>query len=95
MRIIATLVAAAGIAAAIDGAGLVQEHGKGAPATTAPELALRLADYASAPITGLPEGLTNNAGSLARMNFLREEPAPKARFFVNDLTGPLSSLDPA
>ena len=26
---------------------------------------------------------------LARINVMREEPAPAGRFFVNDLTGPL------
>jgi len=59
----------------------------------APELALRITDYAALPITGLPEGPGNNAGSLARINFLREEPAPAHRFFVNDLNGPLYILD--
>jgi Glucose / Sorbosone dehydrogenase len=60
---------------------------------SAPELALRIADYAALPITGLPDGSGNNAGSLARINFMREEPAPAHRFFVNDLNGPLYILD--
>lgn len=45
------------------------------------------------PITGSPDGTGNNAGALARINFLREEPAPARRFFVNDLNGPLYILD--
>src|SRR5260221_3734999 len=57
------------------------------------ELALQIADYAALPITGLPDGEGNNAGSLARVNVMREEPAPPHRFFVNDLTGPLYILD--
>jgi hypothetical protein len=64
-------------------------------AEQAPEqdLALQIADYAALPITGLPDGEGNNAGSLARVNVMREEPAPPHRFFVNDLTGPLYILD--
>ena len=58
-----------------------------------PELALAIADYAALPITGLPDGPGNNAGSLARTNVMREEPAPASRLFVNDLTGPLYILD--
>ncbi len=55
--------------------------------------ALQVEDYAALPITGSPDGAGNNAGSLARINFLREEPAPARRFFVNDLNGPLYILD--
>lgn len=58
-----------------------------------PEIALEIADYAALPITGLPEGTGNNAGSLARINFMREEPAPAGRLFVNDLTGPMYVVD--
>src|SRR5690349_20852377 len=61
------------------------------PRGTSP--ALVIADYAAMPITGTPDGDGNNAGSLARINFLREEPAPAGRLFVNDLTGPLYILD--
>ena len=57
------------------------------------ELALQIADYATLPITGSPTGTGNNAGSLARINFMREEPAPSRRFFVNDLNGPLYILN--
>ena len=42
---------------------------------------------AALPMTGSPDGEGNNAGALARINSLREEPAPSRRFFVNDLTG--------
>ena len=62
--------------------------------TPPPPLALEIADYASLPITGLPDGTGNNAGSLARLNVMRQEPGPAGRFFVNDLTGPLYILDP-
>jgi glucose/sorbosone dehydrogenase len=55
--------------------------------------ALQLTDYAAMPITGSLEGAGNNAGSLARVNGMREEPGPAHRFFVNDLTGPLYILD--
>ncbi len=63
------------------------------PQPTAP-LALEIAEFASLPITGRPDGTGNNAGSLARLNVLRQEPGPAGRFFVNDLTGPLYILDP-
>ncbi|PYR88409.1 MAG: hypothetical protein DMF84_28415, partial [Acidobacteria bacterium] len=95
MNSAATFIAAAALAAVSYGAGLAQEPKRDVPAKGAPELALRIADYASAPITGMPDGLGNNAGSLARINFLREEPAPAARFFVNDLNGPLYIVDTA
>jgi hypothetical protein len=57
------------------------------------EWALQLTDFAALPITGLPDGAGNNAGSLARINFLREEPSSTRRFFVNDLNDPLYILD--
>src|SRR5437867_1288289 len=56
-------------------------------------LALQLTDFASLPITGSPNGEGNNAGALARINFMREEPSPTHRLFVNDLIGPLYILD--
>ncbi len=62
-----------------------------APATP---LALEIADYASLPATGSPDGTGNNAGSLARINVMRQEPGPDGRLFINDLTGPLYILDP-
>lgn len=64
---------------------------KPVPATA---LALEIADYASLPATGSPDGTGNNAGSLARINVMRQEPGPSGRLFVNDLTGPLYILDP-
>jgi hypothetical protein len=54
---------------------------------------IRLADYVTMPQTGSPAG-ANNVGSLARVNFLRQEPGTR-RFFVNDLNGPLYILDSA
>jgi hypothetical protein len=65
---------------------------RSATATQA-ELALEVVDYVALPITGAPDGTGNNAGSLARVNVLREEPGGRHRFFVNDLTGPLYILD--
>ena len=41
-----------------------------------PALALEIADYVSLPMTGLPDGTGNNAGSLARINVMRQEPRP-------------------
>jgi hypothetical protein len=62
-------------------------------AKAALRMALQIADYAALPMTGAPDGLGNNAGALARVNFLREEPGPAHRFFVNDLNGPLYILE--
>src|SRR4051794_10499617 len=59
----------------------------------APEVTIAIRDYATMPITGAVDGTTNATGLLARINFLREEPGPKKRFFVNDLNGPLYILD--
>ena len=62
------------------------------------DLTLRLTDYAVLPITGALDGTTNNAGSLARINFMRQEPPSRSgpnrggRIFVNDLNGPLYIL---
>jgi hypothetical protein len=63
------------------------------------DLTLRLTDYAALPITGALDGTTNNTGSLARINFMRQEPSRRdartgqgGRIFVNDLNGPLYIL---
>ena len=68
------------------------------------DLTLRLTDYAVLPITGALDGTTNNTGSLARINFMRQAPSPRADatarsgqappgwVFVNDLNGPLYIL---
>jgi hypothetical protein len=64
------------------------------PAAPPARLALEIADFVPLPITGLPDGTGNNAGSLARINVMRQEPGPAGRFFINDLTGPLYILDP-
>jgi hypothetical protein len=63
------------------------------PSAPAAPLAIELADYVSMPITGLLDGTGNNAGSLARINVMRQEPGAGGRFFINDLTGPLYILD--
>jgi hypothetical protein len=74
-------------------AGAAQQKKGGAEAVPSAALALQIADYAALPITGSLDGAGNNAGSLARVNTLREEPAPSRRVFANDLTGPLYILD--
>jgi hypothetical protein len=81
------------LAAAVCTAGMPQGTKTTARRTAPVELALQIADYAAAPITGSPTGTGNNAGSLARINFMREEPAAAQRFFVNDLNGPLYILN--
>ncbi|MEO8069923.1 MAG: PQQ-dependent sugar dehydrogenase [Acidobacteriota bacterium] len=78
---LAALCAAAGLA----GAAPVTVRAQGT-------LVLDLKDYATLPMTGIPEG-TSNDGSLARINFMREEPGGAGRFFINDLNGPLYILD--
>jgi hypothetical protein len=57
--------------------------------------ALRIADYAALPVTGSTDfpSTTANSAYLARANFMAEEPGGGARFFVNDLNGPLYILD--
>jgi hypothetical protein len=55
---------------------------------------LQIADYFVMPMTGRLDG-RGNAGSLARVNVMREEPGNTKRFFVSDLNGPLYILDPA
>jgi hypothetical protein len=74
--------------------GFAQRATNRTPSSPPASLALEIADFASLPITGLPDGTGNNAGSLARLNVMRQEPGPAGRFFVNDLTGPLYILDP-
>ena len=55
-------------------------------------LILHIKDFATAPITGSTTG-TGNAGSLARINMMREEPGGAGRLFVNDLNGPFYIID--
>src|SRR5687767_3451109 len=81
-----TLFSAAALIVTISIAGIAQGPNSWPMANPPVELALRIADYAALPITGLPDGTGNNAGSLARVSVLREEPAPTRRLFVNDLT---------
>ncbi len=56
---------------------------------------LRIADYATMPMTGSTQFPSDTANSayLARVNFLADEPGGGSRFFVNDLNGPLYVLD--
>ena len=87
------LFTAIALVVTICAAGIAQGRTGSAPANASAELALQIADYAALPITGLPDGTGNNAGSLARVNFLRQEPGRAGRLFVNDLTGPLYIMD--
>jgi mono/diheme cytochrome c family protein/glucose/arabinose dehydrogenase len=61
-------------------------------ADAAPRHTIELADYLSMPITG-EIGAENTRGQLARVNFLRDEPGARHRFFIVDLNGPLYILD--
>jgi hypothetical protein len=81
-----------GLTIVFGAAPMVQDAPR-ATANALPELTLEITDYAALPMTGSPDGPGNNAGSLARLNVLREEPGGLHRFFVNDLTGPLYILD--
>lgn len=63
----------------------------GRPAAQA-ALVLDVVDYATAPMTGAMDG-QGNAGPLARITTMREEPGGGSRFFVVDLNGPLYILD--
>jgi Glucose / Sorbosone dehydrogenase len=75
-------------------ARLGMAYGLFAMAASAQQLTLEIKDYATLPITGSPEKVTDNVASLlARINFLREEPGGGNRFFVNDLNGPLYIVD--
>jgi hypothetical protein len=65
------------------------------PLAPAEPVAIVLNDFAAMPITGSVDGEGNNAGALARINTMRQEPSPAGRLFVEDLTGPLYILDPA
>ena len=86
------LVAALSVAPGAAGDRAQRTTNRKGAARPAP-LALQIADFTALPITGLPDGTGNNAGSLARINVMRQEPRPAGRFFLNDLTGPLYILD--
>ena len=77
------IVAALAIALCTSAAAQGRDPGarKGGPA----KLALQIADYTLLPMTGSPTGTGNNAGSLARINFMREEPGAAARLLVRKL----------
>jgi hypothetical protein len=60
----------------------------------APQLTIRVQDYATMPITNVAAGKGMNAVYLSRVNFLHEEPGRnRHRLFVNDLNGPLYILN--
>jgi hypothetical protein len=84
---------AVAIAVVVSAPGTAQRQSDDPRGIAQQEFALELTDYAALPITGSLKGEGNNAGALARINGMREEPAPSHRFFVNDLTGPLYILD--
>ncbi len=67
----------------------------GPAAGGAGDLALELRDYIEFPVTGRVDGKGQTDGLLARINSVREEPGGAARFFVNDLNGPLYIVDKA
>src|SRR5437762_3232934 len=52
------------------------------------DLTLRLTDYAVLPITGALDGTTNNTGSLARINFMRQEPSARDESTARSGQGP-------
>jgi hypothetical protein len=64
-------------------------------AAPAGDVVVELRDYVEFPITGKLDGRGQTDGMLARINSLREEPGGAARFFVNDLNGPLYIVDKA
>lgn len=71
--------------------GLAWAAGYVSAAQAPQRLALELADFAQAPITGEVSG-QNTRGQLARINYLRDEPGGR-RLFVSDLNGPLYLVD--
>ena len=74
--------------------GLLLLAGLTLSGATAPEITIEIKDFAALPITGAIDGVGNSAGLLARVNFLREEPAgSKKRLFANDLNGSLYLFD--
>jgi hypothetical protein len=56
-------------------------------------ITLEIRDYATMPQTGAVDGPGQIQSLLARQNFMREEPGPRKRFFINDLNGPLYIFD--
>jgi hypothetical protein len=92
MKKITNLFTAAALAIVTSAPGAAQAPKRDARRSAPEDLALHIADYAALPITGSLDGQGNNAGALARVSVMREEPAPSRRFFVNDLTGPLYIL---
>ncbi len=68
------------------------------PVVTKPEITLDIRDFVTMPMSGKVDGKGQVLGLLARVNFMREEPAgsktASSRIFVNDLNGPLYILEP-
>jgi hypothetical protein len=60
-----------------------------------PLITLDIRDFATMPITGAVDGTGQIQSLLARENFMREEPGPRRRLFINDLNGPLYIFDKA
>src|SRR5579871_1765664 len=56
-------------------------------------ITLDIRDFATMPMTGAVDGSGQVQGLLARENFMREEPGPRHRLFMNDLNGPLYIFD--
>ena len=71
--------------------------GAQSPVVTKPEITIDIRDFVTMPMTGKVDGKGQVMGLLARVNFMREEPAASktsaSRVFVNDLNGPLYILD--
>jgi hypothetical protein len=57
------------------------------------QIKVKLADYAVAPNTAPGSGDAKTALQVARINFLRQDPTNTNRFVVNDLNGPLYTLN--
>ena len=74
-------------------AGLAQRGKAPTKVPESAELTLEISDFAAMPITGALDGTGNNAGSLARINVMRQEPMPRGRLFANDISGPLYVLE--
>ncbi len=73
---------------------MVAVSAAGGAAQEPPPFVIELADDATLPMTG-QWGASGNLSVIARVNFMRQEPVPDGRFFVNDLNGPLYVLDRA
>jgi hypothetical protein len=57
------------------------------------QIKVKLVDYAVAPNTAPGVGEEKTALQVARINFIRQDPTNSSRFVVNDLNGPLYTLN--